>query len=123
MGLTQSTTIAPIVNTTAPLEVSEPQKPNETTVETTIETTKLSENSLPENVESVNDDNRVKDVTTPTPNSTPILKSVEEGKAIEVLERYVEPPGTKVEVAPVDVAPAEDVVKKSKRKHKKTQKQ
>jgi hypothetical protein len=37
----------------------------------------------------------------------------------EVLERYVEPSGTKVEVAPVDVAPTADVVKKGKKKNKK----
>lgn len=37
----------------------------------------------------------------------------------EVLERYVEPSGTKVEVAPVAVAPAVDVVKKNKKKNKK----
>jgi hypothetical protein len=37
----------------------------------------------------------------------------------EVLERYIEPSGTKVEVAPVAVAPAVDVVKKGKKKNKK----
>ena len=37
----------------------------------------------------------------------------------EVLERYVEPSGTKVEVAPVEVAPTADVVKKGKKKNKK----
>lgn len=42
-----------------------------------------------------------------------------ETKSEEVLERYVEPTGTKVEVAPVEVAPTADVVKKSKKKHKK----
>jgi hypothetical protein len=39
----------------------------------------------------------------------------------EVFERYVEEPGTKVEVAPVEVAPSDDVVKKAK-KHKNKQK-
>ena len=37
----------------------------------------------------------------------------------EVLERYIEPTGTKLEVAPVEVAPSADVVKKNKKKNKK----
>lgn len=119
MGLTQSTVIAPEV---IPVATSVATSDSQKSTENITETPKMSENSLPENVENISDDNKVKDVTTPTPNSTPIFKPVEEGKTIEVLERYVEPPGTKVEVAPVDVAAAEDVVKKSKKKHKKTHK-
>jgi hypothetical protein len=42
-----------------------------------------------------------------------------ETKPEEVLERYIEPSGTKVEVAPVEVAPTADVVKKGKKKNKK----
>jgi hypothetical protein len=41
-----------------------------------------------------------------------------EDRPEEVIERYVEKPGTKVEVAPVEVAPADDVVKKTKKKNK-----
>jgi hypothetical protein len=47
------------------------------------------------------------------------VSAPKETKLEEVLERYVEPTGTKVEVAPVEVAPAVDVVKKTKKKHKK----
>jgi hypothetical protein len=52
-------------------------------------------------------------------NSTPI-NEVSTKEPDVVLERYIEPSGTKVEVAPVEVAPSADVVKKHKnKKHKK----
>jgi hypothetical protein len=64
--------------------------------------------------------------TTPTETTTnTVINSVDEPVAPsltdnsnEVLERYIEKPGTKVEVVPVDVAPADDVVKKTKKKNK-----
>jgi hypothetical protein len=53
-------------------------------------------------------------------NPTNIVESSNEETQSEItVERYVEPTGTKVEVAPVDVATNADVVKKTKRKHKK----
>lgn len=52
------------------------------------------------------------------PVATEVLTPTET-KPEEVLERYVEPTGTKVEVAPVEVAPAADVVRKGKKKNKK----
>jgi hypothetical protein len=42
-----------------------------------------------------------------------------ETKPETVLERYVEPAGTKLEVVPVEVPKNLDVVKKAKKKHKK----
>jgi len=42
----------------------------------------------------------------------------EDKKPEEVLEKYVEPSGTKVEVAPVEVASSADVTKKNKKKNK-----
>jgi hypothetical protein len=59
-------------------------------------------------------------ITAKEENPTNIVESSnEETKPEATLERYVEPTGTKVEVAPVDVATNADVVKKTKRKHKK----
>ena len=55
----------------------------------------------------------------------PITESKPENEEVKsapdvVLERYIEPSGTKVEVAPVEVASSADVVKKHKhKKHKK----
>lgn len=106
MGLTQSTATAPIAPEPAkPAEVV--QQPSTTTEVTTTEplTEKATEVKSAE--------------ITATPNSTPVLQGMKEEKGEEVLERYVEPAGTKVEVAPVDVAPAGDVVKKNKKKNKK----
>jgi hypothetical protein len=42
-----------------------------------------------------------------------------ETKPEEVLERYIEPKGTPFEVAPVEVNPLTDVVKKNKKRNKK----
>jgi hypothetical protein len=47
------------------------------------------------------------------------VSNSDENKQEGVLEKYVEPSGTKVEVAPVEVAPNADVVKKTKKKNKK----
>jgi hypothetical protein len=54
----------------------------------------------------------------------PLMNStVETDNPDEVLEKYIEKPGTKIEVAPVEVAAADDVVKKTKRKNKNKSKQ
>ncbi len=112
MGLIQSTAAAPIS--------PEPQKTTEVVTEQTKTTnTQTTTEQVDEKKEENVKESEVKPVEVPaTPNSTPILKPIEEEKAVEVLERYVEPTGTKVEVAPVDVATAGDVVKKNKKKNK-----
>ena len=51
-----------------------------------------------------------------TPNSSPTVTVADNTSSSE---RYVIPSGTKVEVAPVEVTPLADVVKKNKNKHKK----
>ena len=51
----------------------------------------------------------------PTPNSTPVLTSE---KVDSVFKEIIHESGTKVEVLPVDVSPAADVVKKGKKKNK-----
>lgn len=98
MGLTQSTT-----------KVEQP-KPAETTVNTndiketpSVEAGPAIETPLVEtpSVEPTKDEN-VQEIDNPS----------------EVFERYTEKPGTKVEIAPVEVAPSDDVVKKTKRKNK-----
>lgn len=69
------------------------------------------------------------DVDSVVTKSEPETKTTEEAPVetkSEVFERYVEQPGTKVEVVPVEVLATDDVVKKSKKnknknKHKKTE--
>ena len=98
MGLTQST---PQAEQPKPLEV--PANNNEIK-ETPVE---------PPVVESV-----------PAVEAEPSAETRKEEKAQETentsegCERYDEKPGTKVEIAPVEVAPSDDVVKKTKRKNK-----
>lgn len=53
------------------------------------------------------------------PKSEEVSVTTNESKPEEVMERYVEPNGTPFEVAPVDVNPLTDVVKKNKKKNKK----
>lgn len=109
MGLIQSTATAP-----------EPAKSTEVVQQpsTTTETTEVKPEMKTETPTEKASEVKIAEITA-TPNSTPLLKPMEEEKGVEVLERYIEPPGTKVEVAPVDVAPAGDVVKKNKKKNKK----
>jgi hypothetical protein len=49
---------------------------------------------------------------TPTPKSSPIIQPITEDKKSEVFERYVEPPGKKIEVLPADVGSSTDVIRK-----------
>ncbi len=48
----------------------------------------------------------------PTPKSSPIIQPLSEDKKSEVFERYVEPPGRKIEVMPADVGQTTDVIRK-----------
>lgn len=49
---------------------------------------------------------------TQTPNSSPTLEPLVESKKAEVFERYIEPPGKKIEVIPADVDTSADVIRK-----------
>ena len=53
-----------------------------------------------------------------TPNTTPTETVADATTGTEVFARYVKPVGTKVEVAPVEVTPMTDVVKKNRNKKK-----
>ena len=118
MGLTQSTTAAtevaskPVTNTssvtveTKTVTEAPTQTVTEPVIETAIEPTKLS--TIIEETKA-----EAKGIETPT-ETAPATTS-----GSEVFSRYVTPGGTKVEVAPVDVAPTADVVKKNKNKNKK----
>ncbi len=101
MGTTQSTP--------KPAEtVEQVTKPDTTSSETqaVTETTTVTETQKAETVtETITTESKVPVEETPI------------GTGSEVFERYVEQPGTKVEVVPVEVAPSHDVVKKAK-KHK-----
>ena len=111
MGLTQSRTVAtevaptPVTNTSSVIveTLVVPEKVKEKVIESVVEQEKLS-------IEETKAE--IKEVNTPT-ETIPVAITVS-----EVFSRYVTPPGTKVEVAPVDVAPAADVVKKNKNKNK-----
>lgn len=72
--------------------------------------------SKPENVLETKKETSVSDVVQPTP--TAVNTSVSENNTVGVVERYVEQPGTKVEVVPVDTSERVDVVKKPKKKNK-----
>jgi hypothetical protein len=110
MGLSQSRTAATEVVPSSVANISfvpvetpiVPEKVKEPVIESVVEQEKLS---------TIIEETKTEINTTPvtTPVTTP---------ASEVFSRYVTPPGTKVEVAPVDVAPAADVVKKNKNKNK-----
>lgn len=110
MGLTQSTVQAEQPKAAENIET-------ETKTTTNLEEPVASTNALPEpvavestkTVEPVTEEKKVESVS----NSVP-----ETDNPSEVFERYIEKPGTKVEVAPVEVAPSDDVVKKTKRKNK-----
>jgi hypothetical protein len=107
MGLSQSRTSATEVVPSSVANISfvpvetpiVPEKVKEPVIESVVEQEKI----LIEETKA-----EIKEVNTPT-ETTPDS---------EVFSRYVTPPGTKVEVAPVDVAPAADVVKKNKNKNK-----
>jgi hypothetical protein len=106
----QSTTIT-VTEVQATQTTVEESKPTDT-----VQTTTLISETTPQTVtESVPE--------TVAPITTDIKAETEqnsvEPRPEEVLERYVEPTGTKLEVAPVEVAPSADVVKKSKKKNKK----
>ena len=111
MGLTQSRTVAtevaptPVTNTSSVIveTLVVPEKVKEKVIESVVEQEKLS-------IEETKAE--IKEVNTPT-ETIPVAIPVS-----EVFSRYITPPGTKVEVAPVDVAPAADVVKKNKNKNK-----
>ncbi len=96
--------------------------PKQTTVEeskptdTVQATTTLAAETAPQTVTEPSTETVVPTATTV---KTETEQSSVETRPEEVLERYVEPSGTKVEVAPVAVAPAVDVVKKNKKKNKK----
>lgn len=97
-------------------------KPTETTQANTEEVVKTTE-TVTEPVNEIVEGGKeraVSDVLPPTPNSTPVLTSVTEDKTLEVLERYVEQQGTKVEVVPVDTSERIDVVKKKTKKKNKS---
>jgi hypothetical protein len=79
-------------------------------VKTTVEEAKPTETVQITSTETVSH-------TVSNPVEEPVATAVTDNPN-EVVERYVEKPGTKVEVAPVEVAPADDVVKKTKRKNK-----
>ena len=88
-------------------------KTDETQISTSEEVIKTSE---PENVLETKKETSVSDVVQPIP--TAVLTSVSEGNTVGIVERYVEQPGTKVEVVPVDTSERVDVVKKPKKKNK-----
>lgn len=100
-------------------------KPTDTTKVNTTEIIKTSETitePVNEVVVETSKERAVSDILPPTPNSTPTLTSTTEDKTLEVLERYVEHQGTKVEVVPVDTSERIDVVKKTKKKKNKKNK-
>jgi hypothetical protein len=116
MGLTQST-IRPAASAepektvqTNQVVVESVKSPDTTTdipaTEAPTAETKVIESVITQPAEKVSDDK-----TTTTQLTEQITESM-------VFERYIETPGTKVEVAPVEVAPTDDVVKKNKKKHK-----
>jgi hypothetical protein len=117
MGLTQSTA-APVVPAPVASELGKNDNKQDVSTENPV-----NEKVIEQSVEKVEEKEKEKEVKkseiTATPHSTPLMKSVESEKPIEVLERYVEPAGTKVEVAPVDVAQSADVVKKNTKKKNK----
>lgn len=81
--------------------------------QTVVEEAKPSETVHTETIETVSHTD-TDPVEEPVANSTGVTDNQN-----EVIERYVEKPGTKVEVAPVEVAATDDVVKKTKKKNKK----
>lgn len=108
MGLTQSTPQPPTTESTTKVEDAVIK------AEETVTKTEEVEKQVTPDVDSV------------STKSEPEKKATEEvpvESKSEVFERYVETPGTKVEVAPVEVLPSDDVVKKSKKnKNKNKQK-
>jgi hypothetical protein len=101
--LSSSSTVqtTPVENKDTPVEESK-------STDTTQTVTRIDEQTTSQTVTSPSND----------VNSDTVSNS-DENKQEEVLEKYVEPSGTKVEVAPVEVAPNADVVKKTKKKNKK----
>ena len=98
-------------NTVESQSSTEPVKAVELVKEQTNELT-----IVKETIDEVKPDQVKPDETVPkTPNSS---STVTVADNISANERYVTPVGTKVEVAPVNVTPNADVVKKNK-KHKK----
>ena len=94
--------------------------------QTTVEESKPTDNT--ETITTLSAETIPQTVTEPIKeavvNTTTDVKAETEQSSVEtrpeeVLERYIEPSGTKVEVAPVEVAPTADVVKKGKKKNKK----
>ena len=115
MGLTQSTANVvvptPVVNTT-PVTIIP-------TVETQLVTTvnELVTDTSP--LSTIVDASKTEEKEVPqTPNTTPTETVADATTGSEVFVRYVTPIGTKVEVAPVEVTPTTDVVKKNKKKNK-----
>ncbi len=100
MGITQSTPSTEIKAT--------PEIPSQNTEE------KKTENTSSEPIATPSEP--LTATVTEQPVTPPVVTAPVENRT-EVFERYVEQPGTKVEVAPVEVAPSDDVVKKAK-KHK-----
>jgi hypothetical protein len=102
MGLTQSTT-----------KVEQP-----TPAETPVNTNDIKE--TPSTTPSVEAGPAIETPLVETPSVEPTKdEKVEEiDNPSEVFERYTKKPGTKVEIAPVEVAASDDVVKKTKRKNK-----
>jgi hypothetical protein len=118
MGLTQSTystanvvVPTPAVNTT-PVTITP-------TVETQLVTTvnELVTDTSP--LSTIVEESKTEEKEVPqTPNTTPTETVADATTGTEVFARYVKPVGTKVEVAPVEVTPMTDVVKKNRNKKK-----
>lgn len=117
MGLSLSTQKSEVINPNKTVETKvEEVKPTDTTKANIEEITKTSE-TVTEPVNEIVETTKEKAISDVLP-PTPVLSSSTEDKTNEVLERYVEQPGTKVEVAPVDTSERIDVVKKAKKKNK-----
>jgi hypothetical protein len=123
MGLSWSTQNPGAVEANkSKVEEVKPTETTKTNIEEVAKTSEIVTEPVNETEVETNKERAVSDVLPPTPNSTPILTSATEDKSLEVLERYVEQQGTKVEVVPVDTSERMDVVKKTKRKKNKKNK-
>ncbi len=105
---------APTTQTSTPAQQSTVEETKPTETQQTAQT--LSAETTPQTVTEPSNESVVPQTTEVKPEE---VSAPTETKPETVLERYVEPTGTKVEVAPVEVAPTADVVKKGKKKNKK----
>jgi hypothetical protein len=123
MGLSQSKTVATEVSVSE-VTPSTVINTTPTVVESRLATPVVK--SVVESVVSEETKTEVKEQETvpPAPNSTPTetVADAVTTSGSEVFARHIMPIGTKIEVAPVEVTPTTDVVKKNKNKNKKKNK-